>query len=141
MNHVFSSDDLGFKERVETCSISVSDFDHRAHLRLAYIYLVDNSIEVSNNLVREALNRLLRHNNIEPTAKYHETLTKAWLLAVNHFMNNTEACRSASDFIDKNPEMLDSQIMMTHYTHERLFSDKARKTFIKPDLEDIPTYG
>jgi len=138
MNHITSLNDQDFKERLEACIFPVSDFDHRSHLRLAYVYLTENSIEVSNKLVRSALNRLLQHNNIEPTAKYHETLTKAWLLVVNHYMKGTKDLCSADEFIDKNPELLNSQIMMTHYTHEILFSDRARKKFIKPDLKEIP---
>ncbi len=141
MNHAISSDDKDFKERIETCTFPISDFDHRSHLRLAYVSLTENSTENSVSFVREALNRLLRHNNIEPSSKYHETLTKAWILAVKHFMENSEAFSSADEFINNNPGMLDSQIMMTHYTHDSLFSDKARKMFIEPDLEAIPTYG
>ena len=138
MNHTLSSDDKKFKQDVESCAFPASNFDHRAHLRLAYVYLIDNNIETSNKLVREALYSLLRFNNIEPTAKYHETLTRAWLLAVNYFMSITKSTSCADVFIDNNPQMLDSQIMMTHYTKERLFSDKARKIFIEPDLETIP---
>ena len=139
MKHVISSDDQTFKEQVENCTIPVSDFDHRAHLRLAYVYLVENNTENSIKLMRDTLNRLLRTNNIDPSSKYHETLTQAWLLAVNHFMKNSKVSRSADEFINKNPKILESQIMMTHYRQESLFSEKARKVFIKPDLEAIPT--
>ena len=65
------------------------------------------------------------HNGIDPT-KYHETLTKAWILAVHHFMNKSESCNSAEELITKNPEMLDTKIMMTHYSAEVLFSEEAR---------------
>jgi hypothetical protein len=135
MKHSISSDDQDFKERVEACNIPVAEFGHRAHLRLAYIYLIENSTDSSINLVRETLTGLLRHNNIEPSAKYHETLTKAWLLVVNHFMNNTDATGSADEFINENPELLDSKIMLTHYSAERLFSEEARRAFVEPDLE------
>ena len=138
MKHSISSDDQDFKERVEACNIPVEEFGHRAHLRLAYIYLIENSTDSSINLVRETLTGLLRHNNIEPSAKYHETLTKAWLLVVNHFMNNTDATGSADEFINENPELLDSKIMLTHYSAERLFSEEARRAFVEPDLEPIP---
>ena len=141
MKHHISSEDRNFLEHVETCSIPVSDFDHRAHLRLAYIYLVDNSTDSSCALVRETLTRLLRHNNIEPGAKYHETLTRAWLLAVHHFMNNSDGMASSDEFINQNPEMLDSRIMLTHYSKDRLFSDEARKAYIDPNLEPIPSHS
>jgi hypothetical protein len=53
-------------------------------------------------------------------------------------MNNTQPASSADEFIDMNPGLLDSRIMMTHYSKERLFSDEARKEFMRPDLDPIP---
>ena len=43
-------------------------------------------------------------------------------------------------FIEQNPEMLDSKIMMTHYSAETLFSDEVRVKFVEPDLDPIPRY-
>ena len=48
---------------------------------------------------------------------------------------------SAESFIDQNPEMLDSNIMMTHYSAEVLFSNEARARFVEPDLEPIPQHA
>ena len=93
------------------------------------------------HLVRNALTALLRHAGVDPSQKYHETLTEAWVLAVNHFMKNTDDSQSADDFIDKNTVMLDSKIMMTHYSAEILFSDEARKAFVEPNLDPIPRHS
>jgi hypothetical protein len=48
---------------------------------------------------------------------------------------------SANQFIDKNPGMLDTKIMMSHYSAEVLFSDQARTLFVPPDLDPIPRHG
>ncbi|MBE1275459.1 hypothetical protein [Enterovibrio baiacu] len=140
MTHSLSHADIAFVASVEDGTFPVEDFNHRAHVRLAYAYLVDNNADISNSLVKNALVSLLRFNNIEPYAKYHETLTRAWLLAVHHFMQHTDPCDNADAFIDQNPPLLDSQIMMTHYTKARLFSDEARHAFLEPDLDAIPDY-
>jgi hypothetical protein len=79
-------------------------------------------------------------NGVDPT-RYHETLTRAWILAVHHFMNKTGGCQSAEELIAGNPEMLDSKIMLTHYSAEMLFSDEARKAFVQPNLDPIPRYA
>ncbi len=89
--------------------------------------------------MRDTLNRFLIHNGVDPS-KFHETLTKAWILAVHHFMNRTEDSNSADEFIDRNPEMLDTKIMMTHYSAEVLFSDEAMATFVQPNLDPIPMH-
>lgn len=140
MNHLLSSADFEFKKQVEAYTFPIPNFDHRAHLRLAYIYLVENNTDEAVQAMRDTLLGLLKSADIDPSAKFHETLTRAWVLAVQHFMNHTEESESADVFIDKNPEMLDSKIMMSHYSAEVLFSDKARKEFVGPDLDPIPRH-
>jgi len=48
---------------------------------------------------------------------------------------------SSDIFIEKNPRMLDSKIMISHYSAEVLFSDEARAKFVEPNLDPIPEYG
>lgn len=141
MKHLITKEDLEFKGKFESCKFPVPEFDHRAHLRLAYVYLVDNNKDIAVQLMRDALTGLLRYAGIDPSQKYHETLTEAWILAVHHFMNTTSSSESADDFIEKNPVMLDSKIMMTHYSVEVLFSRKARQSFVEPNLDPIPRYN
>ena len=89
--------------------------------------------------MRSALLGFIAHNNI-PVAKYHETLTRAWILAVRHFMAISPVADSAADFIERNPMLLDSKIMLTHYSAEVLFSPEARARFVEPNLDAIPRY-
>ncbi len=138
MSYKISPEDTVFKVKVEACSFPIPDFDHRAHLRLAYIYLVENNADEAIEKMRNALLGLLKKAGIDPSSKFHETLIRAWLLAVQYSMNQTEESDSADNFINKNPKMLDSKIMMTHYSAEVLFSDKARSGFVEPNLEPIP---
>lgn len=125
---------------MEACQFPVSDFDHRAHLRLAYVYLSENSTGTATELMRDTLHRFLARNGVDP-AKYHATLTNAWILAVHHFMEKTGSSGSAGEFIERNPELLDPKIMRTHYSAEVLFSDEARAAFVQPDLDPIPRHG
>lgn len=141
MKHLISNEDQEFKNQVESCEYPMPEFDHRAHLRLAYVYLVENRTEGAVQLMRDTLTGLLKHTGIDPSEKYHETLTEAWILAVHHFMNNTDYSKSADDFIAQNSVMLDSEIMLTHYSAEVLFSEQARKKFVEPNLDPIPRHG
>lgn len=134
-----SNVDREFKTQFETCVLSPAEFNHRAHLRLAYVYLVENDDGLACQLMRDSLLRFLNHNGID-LSKFHETMTQAWILAVRHFMENDSEADSANTFIDNNPKMLDKNIMMTHYSAELLFSDKAREQFVIPDLDPIPRY-
>lgn len=138
--HELSKEDKDFKTQVEAGDFPVPDFNHKAHIRLAYVYLVDNKTESAVKQMRNSLMILLKSAGVEPSEKYHETITEAWILAVHHFMNNTEKSSSANDFIEQNTKLLDTNIMLTHYSSEVLFSEKARKTFVEPNLDPIPRY-
>ena len=139
MSHRSSREDRAFGSEFESCAFRVAEFNHRAHLRLAYVYLTDHDVETAYRSMRDALPAFLEHNGVDPS-KYHDTMTRAWILAVRHFMEKTPDSDSADLFIEQNPQMLDSNIMMTHYSAEGLFSDEARAQFVEPDLDPIPRH-
>lgn len=142
MTHRVSTADNDFKNQIECGVFPVAEFDHRAHLRLAYIYLLQaRCTEQAIERIRAALFGLLKQADIAPSVKYHHTLTQAWVLAVQHFMCCTKSCASAQQFIQQNPQMLDSNIMLSHYSADLLFSDDARQRFIQPNLQAIPVHG
>ena len=85
MKHEVSKSDMEFRAAFEAGAYAPADFNHRAHVRLAYIYLATNDVERATTLMRNAITNYLRHHGISPT-KYHETLTQAWILAVFHYL-------------------------------------------------------
>jgi hypothetical protein len=139
MKHRASPDDQTFREAFEQFKVAPSEFDHRAHVRLAYIYLCGQSTDEAHDSMKGALLSFLRHHGI-PGSKYHETITRAWIMAVRHFMELSLPCGSAAEFIERNPMLLDSKIMLTHYSAEVLFSRDARADFVEPDVDPIPRY-
>ncbi len=137
MRHGVSTADQAFRTSVESGELPPGQFDHRAHLRLAYVYLAENDPDRACERMRDTLHGFLARHGVDP-GKYHETLTRAWILAVSHYMSNTAESSCADAFIDTNPDLLDTRIMLTHYSTEQLFSDAARERFIEPDLQPIP---
>lgn len=135
-SHHLAAEDHTFSAAFESCSVAPAQFNHEAHVRMAYIYLAQFDVEAAVQRMRGALQAFLQHNEIPPS-KFHETLTRAWILAVRHFMDKGSSA-SATDFIARNPELLDSRIMLTHYSARVLFSADARASYVEPDLEPIP---
>lgn len=134
--HAASQDDREFRDAFESLTIAPARFDHKAHLRLAYVYLVDNDLPTAQQRMRDALRAFISANGIAPE-KFHETLTRAWVLAVRHFMSRSPS-RSFAEFIAKSQRLMDSRVMLVHYSAERLFSAQARAAFVEPDRAAIP---
>ena len=139
LKHELSQSDREFRAAFEAGAYAPADFSHRAHVRLAYVYLADSDVDLALERMRAALMAFLSHHGI-PASKYHETLTRAWVLAVHHFMHRSPEASSADDFIERNPMLLDSKIMLTHYSADRLLSDAARADFVEPNLDPIPRH-
>ncbi|MBC8258586.1 MAG: hypothetical protein H8E38_06180 [SAR324 cluster bacterium] len=139
MRHKISSADRNFLAAFESCELSTANFHHREHLRLAYILLVQLSLNDAQSKLKKDLLQFLEFNGINNT-KYHETLTWAWLLAVRHFMCKSEPMQDSELFMKDNQILLDKEIMYTHYTHKLINSELARKTVLEADLEPIPLY-
>lgn len=139
MNHRVSASDHAFRVDFEACAFPPSEFSHRAHVRLAYVYLAEHETDAACEMMQDSLLAFLLHHHID-VSKYHETLTRAWIMAVRHFMEASPACESSEAFIERNPKLLDAKIMLTHYSAEVLFSDEARARFVEPNLSPIPRY-
>ena len=132
-----SQDDLDFRDAFEAGRVAPANFDHRAHLRLAYVYLCEGPVDAAMPHMRSALQRFLLRNGV-PAAKYHETLTRSWLMAVAYFMDKATGAASFDSFLAQDDRLLDTHIMLTHYRKKTLFSDAARAAFVAPDLQSIP---
>jgi hypothetical protein len=134
-----SSEDTAFRAAFESGRVPPAQFDHRAHVRLAYVYLVGQDPDAAAASMQSALQAFLQRHGIAAN-KYHETLTRAWILAVRHFMERSPGTDCAEDLVARHPELLNSRIMLTHYSASTLFSDEARAAFVEPDASPIPRY-
>ena len=129
--------DREFLHGFESCALSPADFRHRDHVRIAYIYLTLNNADAALAAMRAGLHRFLAHVGA-PASKYHETVTRAWLLAVEHFMREAGETKSFEQFAAASPRLFADGAMETHYTRELLWSDAARERFVAPNLQPIP---
>jgi hypothetical protein len=132
-----TDDDLEFARRFAAGGMSPGEFNHLAHLRLAYIHLANHGAQRATTTFSDALLAFLDHHDIDP-AKFHVTLTRAWLRATWHFMQRLGDTSGSEDFLRRSTALHDPQVMLTHYSRHRLFSDEARAQFIAPDLQPIP---
>ncbi len=137
MTNQISDEDRAFQEAFERHQVAPAAFDHTAHVRLAYVYLAQLPTDRACERMAISLRSYLAHLGLGE-GKYHETLTRAWVSAVAHFMSRSANHDSAEAFLAANPTLLDRKIMLTHYSADLLFSDAARRGFIPADIDAIP---
>ena len=130
--HRVSDEDRAFAEAFRAGRVPAADFGHREHVRMAYICLAGADPEAGFRRMRTELQQFLDHHDVSP-GKYHETLTRGWMLAVGLCMEETPDTDSSAAFLARNARLLDPELLLRHYSKERLFSDAARSTFLQPD--------
>ena len=135
--NLLSDADVSFGRLFDAGDIAPSSFDHKAHLRLAYVHLATHGQDGAVATFRSSLQGFLSHHRIDPS-KFHETLTQAWLQAVWYFMQRFGGTSSSDDFLAKSQVLHDPRVMLTHYSREVLFGEEARRQFVVPNLDPIP---
>jgi hypothetical protein len=138
-----SADEGGYGPSMRRRDLQVLDgvletrggFTHLEHVELAWNYLRLYSIDDAAEIMAAAIKHVARLHGAED--KYHDTITRAWL----HFVAvHIEGCAGDSfeEFIDHNPELLDSKLIQHFYSRELLFSEPARASWSAPDLRQLP---
>lgn len=102
--------------------------------------LVQHDFETARKQTKQSILNFLAFNRVDDSI-YHETMTSAWLRAVQHFMYISEPVSASEAFIAANKVLLDKEIMYTYYTHQLMESKEAKHHVLEPDLELIPLHG
>jgi len=112
---------------------------HRAHLRMAWLFLKRHPLDEAHLLLRVGIIRLNAfHGLVETPARgYHETLTRLWLALVASLMRAADAQTSAA-FVDAHAVELGRDAAARYYSRERVMSPRARAIFVAPDLAPLP---
>lgn len=117
----------------EASSVKPEMFGHRAHVRVAWIYLQELSAVEALARMSEGLKRLTRALGKE--SMYHETLTVAYVLLINERIERAGRGGSWEEFEAQNSDLFDRErpILERYYKPETLQSDLARRIFVFPD--------
>lgn len=135
MKYTTEKELLAVVESFENGTISRADWGHAEHLIVAFHYAENSDFETALTKMREGIFNLLKAFEVDLTKEmpYHETMTIFWMRTVFDFANSKNGCsivESCAEMIEK----FDKNYPLKFYTHELLFSDKARKEFIAGDL-------
>jgi hypothetical protein len=122
--------DREFVEAFENCTLPPEEFPHRAHVRLAWLYLKDGSLLDALHRFVEGLKRYA--GSLGASAKYHETVTWAYMFLIHERMARAEH-GTFEEFAAANPDLFNG-VLERYYSKATLSSDLARCKFVMPDL-------
>jgi hypothetical protein len=127
--------DEAFTRAFESGSVTPSQFDHLAHVRVAWVYLHEApSVEEALPRMRAAIRRFAAAAGA--SQKYHETITVLWMRLLADVQGRGGAGELA-DVLRDHPRLADKDLPLQYYTRERLFSDEARSAWVEPDRQPL----
>ena len=125
----------------EACTLPRAQWNHRAHLTVAMWYL---STLPEIDATEHIITGIQRYNHASgihttKTGGYHETMTLFWIAVTRHFRGEcnpeTSLLQRTNDFVRAFGARGD--LFRDYYTPERMFSWKARQTWVEPDRQSL----
>jgi len=132
--------DAEFIEQFEACALPFDQWHHRAHVKLAYLYLQRHGFEVAGIKLRNGIRAYNAANHVldSPTSGYHETQTQFWLRIIELTLKEYGALATADEFFEFHPQLGQKKIHRLFYSRELFMSPMARRQFVEPDLAKLP---
>jgi hypothetical protein len=132
--------DEEFLYRFENAALSRQEWNHAAHLRMAFLYL---KMAIRGRLLCRSVRERIRafnaaHRNY---TAYHETITGAFLRLVHYRLHRKTQTENPSfdAFYAQNLDLFaGNTVLLRHYEKTTLFSAEARADFVNPDREPLP---
>jgi len=127
---------LDLVELFETAMVSRDDWKHREHLIVALYYVSHHDLDTAIAKMRSGILNLLENGfkvDLTREMPYHETMTVFWMRTVAVF----NASKNGASMVSKVAEMttlFDKDYPLRFYSRDLLFSDRASKIFVEPDL-------
>ena len=122
--------------RIAAREMPNAEFSHRLHLAMAACTIFAGG---SLDDIRNTILALNAANKVEqtPSGGYHESITVVWDALIRSHLATLETTRlgAVNSVLHK---FNDKQVLLQHYSKERIMSWQARTSFVEPDLEPLP---
>ena len=141
-----SMDDHEFLQQFEACSLPKEAWTHRAHLKVAYLYLTQHPFEQAADKVRSGIKAYNAAIKVVegPMTGYNETTTMAFLHLVGAIIaayGEYYPTATADEFCDRHPQLLSKHILRFFYSPQQRMHPDAKTSFVEPDLTPLPKIG
>lgn len=127
--------DKAFLQSLEAGAIPNQAFRHRDHLKAAFLYVRLRGAAGAEQAMLETIRRFAEAHGHAP--KFHFTLTAVWVkLVAAHARQHPKA--TFDELIGLDARLLDKDLPLRFYSDAVLFSERARSTWVDPDLRALP---
>jgi len=132
-----------FLRQFEATTYPLAQWTHRAHLKVAYLYLRKLPLADAIDRMRAGIRTYNAANGIldAPTRGYHETMTVAWMRIVAAMLAIYGPAESADAFLDSQPQLGERILLRLYYSPGLLMSPDAKTRFVEPDLSPLPRHA
>ena len=139
MNLEAPADDGALLAAFETAALPAEAWNHRAHVRLAYVYAIRHDLNTAVHRMRAGLYALNHAHRVPDDVNrgYHETITVAFMRLI-HAKCRHQTFTSSAEFCDRNPELMQKDVLLEYYSRGRLRCPEAKTAFAEPDLKPLP---
>jgi hypothetical protein len=133
-------DDAVLLAEFEACTLPLEQWTHRAHLRVAFLYLRKYGLDAAILRMRVGIQRFNATNQIPEAIDrgYHETVTQAWLRLIGVALTSESSPLASEVFLNAHPELGEKRVLQQFYSRERIMSWEAKREFVEPDLAPLP---
>ncbi|HEV8378955.1 MAG TPA: hypothetical protein VGP99_08905 [Tepidisphaeraceae bacterium] len=136
-------DDIHFLQGFEDLSLPFAQWTHRAHVKVAFLYLRDHPFDAALVRMRKGIKAYNAANKVleSQTSGYNETTTHAFLHLIAATMaayGQTMPTPTADSFCDAHPQLMTRNALRLFYSPERRMHPLAKTQFIEPDLAPLP---
>ena len=121
----------------ESSRLAPHEFDHRAHVRAAWLTLQRYPLEEAIERTCVGIERLATH--FGAASKFNRTMSEALIRLMNRAASNS-AATSFDEYLQANPWLRgDVRVALAeYYSASQLHSDRAKREFVLPDLQPLP---
>lgn len=111
-------------------------FNHVGHLRLSWLYLTHHDLETAVEGVCSGIKAYAE--SLGASTKFHITITDS-LVRIMAKRLDVMVNKDWQSFLDQNRDMVDNavSVLLQYFSRELLFSEAARTTLVKPDVQPI----
>ena len=121
----------------ESTDLNGEGFTHVEHVQVAWHYL--RTLPLAEAIARCSAGIQRFASAKGATGKYHETVTVAFMLVINERLDGVGHL-AWTDFAAANADLFAKPTVLSrYYSEELLCSDRARRTFVMPDLAPLGT--